>query len=133
VRRAAYEQAGGFATDVRSGGDADLCFRLQDAGWRLEERADAVVHHAARASLRAAVRQIARHGSGAAWVELRHPGTFPPRRPLGLARWSAARLVAAAASGARGDRQEALDRALDPVLTWAYEAGRKVDNRAPRR
>ena len=31
VRRAAFEEVGGFVDDVRSGGDADLCLRLQDA------------------------------------------------------------------------------------------------------
>jgi Glycosyl transferase family group 2 len=124
VRRAAYEQAGGFETGVRSGGDADLCFRLADAGWALEERADAVVHHAARPTLRAAMRQVARHGSGAAWVEERHPGTFPARSLPGLARWSARRL----ASAARGDG----DAALDALLTCAFEAGRRIPNRAPR-
>ena len=124
VRRAAYEQAGGFATGVRSGGDADLCFRLADTGWALEERAGAVVRHAARPTLRAAVRQIARHGAGAAWVEGRHPGTFPARSLPGLARWSAGRLAAAA----RGDG----DAALDALLTWAFETGRLIPNRARR-
>src|SRR5213592_1883114 len=32
VRRAAFEAIGGFAEGIRSGGDADLCWRLQDAG-----------------------------------------------------------------------------------------------------
>jgi GT2 family glycosyltransferase len=124
VRRSAYEQVGGFATGVRSGGDADLCFRLADAGWAFEERADAVVHHATRSTLRAVVQQVARHGSGAAWVERRHPGTFPARSLPGLARWSAGRLAAAA----RGDG----DAALDALLTCAFEAGRRIPNRARR-
>jgi hypothetical protein len=132
IRRSAYEQAGGFDTTVRSGGDADLCFRLAGAGWALEERAGAIVHHAARSSLRAAVRQVARHGSGAAWVEARHPGTFPARRPAGLLRWSAGRLAAAAGCAVRGDREGALDASLDPLLTWAFEAGRRIPNRARR-
>jgi GT2 family glycosyltransferase len=132
VRRSAYEQVGGFDTTVRSGGDADLCFRLAGAGWALEERAGAVVLHAARSSLRAAVRQVARHGSGAAWVDRRHPGTFPARRPAGLLAWSARRLATAAACAARGDRDGALDASLDPLLTWAFEAGRRIPNRAPR-
>ena len=28
VRRSAFEAVGGFREDIRSGGDADLCFRL---------------------------------------------------------------------------------------------------------
>src|SRR5262249_59845270 len=33
IRRSAFEQVGGFRDDVRSGGDADICFRLRAAGW----------------------------------------------------------------------------------------------------
>jgi GT2 family glycosyltransferase len=125
VRRAAFEQIGGFAQDIRSGGDADLCFRLRDAGWRLEARHHAVVRHEARATLRAVVRQVARHGAGAAWVNRRHPGTLPPRRSLGWLKWTLARAV----RGVRGDR----DALLDAVLGWAFELGRLLPNRARRR
>ncbi|MGH2941934.1 MAG: glycosyltransferase family 2 protein, partial [Solirubrobacteraceae bacterium] len=46
VRRAAFAQVGGFEEGLRSGGDADLCFRVRAAGWELERRAEAaVVHH----------------------------------------------------------------------------------------
>ena len=46
VRRAAFAQVGGFEAAIRSGGDADLCFRLRAAGWALERREQAaVVHH----------------------------------------------------------------------------------------
>ncbi|MDX6641840.1 MAG: hypothetical protein QOF12_2851, partial [Solirubrobacteraceae bacterium] len=38
VRRQAFADVGGFSDEVRSGGDADLCFRLEAAGWRLESR-----------------------------------------------------------------------------------------------
>ncbi len=38
VRRKAFEQVGGFEAGVRSGGDADLCFRVRAAGWDLERR-----------------------------------------------------------------------------------------------
>ena len=119
VRRRAFEAVGGFAV-VRSGGDADLCLALAEAGWRLEARHDVAVRHAARATLGAAVRQMARHGSGAAWVEQRHPGTFPARRWPGLLAWGVRRL---------GRRETA----LDALLVWAFEAGRVLPNRARRR
>ena len=125
VRRAAFEAIGGFVSDVRSGGDADLCFRLRDAGWRLEARHHAVVRHEARASLSQVIRQVARHGAGAAWVNRRHPGTLPPRWSLGWLRWTLKRAV----RGVRGDR----DALLDAVLGWAFELGRLVPNRARRR
>jgi GT2 family glycosyltransferase len=81
VRRLAFEQVGGFVDDARAGEDADLCFRLQAAGWELEQRPNAIVEHRSRESVPALLTQLARHGSGAAWVNRRFPGTFPPARP----------------------------------------------------
>ena len=133
VRRAAFEAAGGFAGDVRSGGDADLCLRLADAGWRLEARHDVAVRHEARATLRALLRQVARHGAGARWVRRRHAGALPAPMTPGLALWTARRGAAALAAAARRDRDQALDAALDGLLTWAFAAGSLLPNRAPRR
>ena len=133
VRRAAFEAVGGFAQDIRSGGDADLCLRLSDAGWRLHPRHDVAARHEARATLRAVVRQVARHGSGAAWVERRHPGAMPRRLSPGWAAWTLRRAAAAVAALARRDRDAALDAALDVVLGWAFETGRFMPNRARRR
>src|SRR5689334_14983919 len=74
VRRAAFEAVGGFAEGIRSGGDADLCWRLQDAGWAIEHRPQAIVAHDHRATVRALVRQAARTAAGTRWLEQRHPG-----------------------------------------------------------
>jgi len=68
VRRAAFARVGGFRADVRSGGDADLCFRLAAAGWALEDRPDAAVVHRSRTTLPALLRQRVRVGAGAAWL-----------------------------------------------------------------
>lgn len=133
VRREAFEAIGGFADAVRSGGDADLCFRLAEAGWRLEARHDVVARHEARATLPAVVRQVARHGAGAAWVERRHPGAMPRRLSPGWAVWTVLRAAGAAAALARRDRDAAWDAALDAVLAWAFEIGRLLPNRARRR
>ena len=78
VRRAAFAAVGGFADDIRSGGDADLCFRVQEAGWGLERRATARVTHATRATLPAMLRAFVRYGSGAQWLSERYPGFQPP-------------------------------------------------------
>lgn len=85
VRRAAFEAVGGFPDPVRSGGDADLCWRLQAAGWTLESRPRAHVRHRNRASLRALLGQLHRHGAGMMWLERRYPGAFPPPAPRELA------------------------------------------------
>ena len=78
VRRSAFHALGGFDDCARAGEDADLCFRLARAGWQLEERPEAVVEHASRGTLTGLMAQLARHGSGAAWLNRRYPGEFPP-------------------------------------------------------
>src|SRR3954470_6961585 len=120
VRRAAFDEVGGFTDDIRSGGDADLCFRVVRAGWELEARPGAVVGHANRSTLRALAGQRARQGAGAAWLEERYPGTFPPRplRPLAVY-----------------FLREALhlDRArlVGPTGELAFALGRRLPNRSP--
>jgi GT2 family glycosyltransferase len=87
VRAAAFEAIGGFATGIRSGGDADLCWRLQAAGWGLGYRPRATVAHAHRETLRELLRQVARDSAATSWLERRHPGSRVPVRPArGLAR-----------------------------------------------
>jgi len=84
VRRTAYEAVGGFADRVRSGGDADLCWRLQAAGHGLEARGSARVGHRARATRWALLGQLHRHGAGMQWLDRRYRGAFPPPGPREL-------------------------------------------------
>ncbi len=77
VRRRAFEAVGGFPEPVRSGGDADLCWRLAAAGWGLEDRPHAAVRHRNRARLGSLLRQLHRHGTGMRWLDDRWPGAFP--------------------------------------------------------
>ena len=113
VRRAAYEAAGGWPDAVRSGGDADLCWRLAGAGWQIEERAGARVRHRNRATLRALLTQLHRHGSGMQWLDRRYPGSFPP--PTLRARAARVKLLA------RGEWIEFLSQ-------WAVDLGRLRSN-----
>jgi GT2 family glycosyltransferase len=129
VRREAFEAAGGFREDVRSGGDADLCWRLGAAGWELERRPGAAVVHRNRTSVAALLAQRFRHGSGAGWLAREHPGALPARRWPGLAWWSARRAASGLAALARGDRDEAIVGLLDGPAVWAFELGRLVPNR----
>jgi GT2 family glycosyltransferase len=128
-RRAAFEAVGGFRPAVRSGGDADICWRLRDAGWALESRPDAVVVHVSRARLGALLAQRVRHGTGAGWLASRYPGALPARRWPGLLRWGAARALAGVRAAARGDRDAAIVGLLDGPAVWAYELGRHLPNR----
>jgi glycosyltransferase involved in cell wall biosynthesis len=131
IRRSAFEAVGGFEDGIRSGGDADICFRLRAAGWEIEPRSAAAVVHASRRELRLLLRQRARMGAGAAWLEQRHPGSFPPRGLPGLAVWSLGSLARACESRLRGRRDEAIVAALDPLTVWAFELGRRLPNRVP--
>ena len=118
VRRRAFESVGGFAGPILSGGDADLCWRLQEAGWGLEERPNAVVRHRNRATLRALLGQLHRHGAGMMWLERRYPGSFPPPTPRELLGRS--RLLT------RGP-----DGAIDFLALWARDLGRLRANGSP--
>ena len=131
IRRAAFEQVGGFCEEVRSGGDADICFRLKDEGWAIEPRERALVVHSSRRTLGKLLRQRARMGAGAAWLDQRHPGSFPPGRWPGLAAWGTLRLARAGLSATRGRRDEAIVGAIDPLTAWAFELGRLMPNSAP--
>jgi mycofactocin glycosyltransferase len=129
VRREAFEHVSGFVDDIRSGGDADLCFRLADAGWALETRGDAVVDHHARRRLVDLLGQRARHGSGAEWLSARYPGFIGPRRPAAeVARGFLGGTRDALHALWRGDRERALTCMLEPINNAAFQVGRRVPN-----
>lgn len=129
VRRVAFEQVGRFEERVRSGGDADLCFRLRAAGWELERRPRAAVVHRNRRTVPRMLAQRVRHGAGAGWLARRWPGALPARSRPGLAWWSARRAAQGALAAARGDRDGALLGLLDGPAVWAFELGRMIPNR----
>ena len=86
VRRDAWRSVGGFHEGIRSAGDTEFSWRLQDAGWRLDYRPAAEVEHWHRERVARLMRQGARYGAGRAWVLRRYPGSVrAPRllRPLG--------------------------------------------------
>jgi GT2 family glycosyltransferase len=132
VRRDALVAAGGFAEHARAGEDADLCFRLREAGFGIESRPAAVVRHRARPDLRTTLIQLAGHGAGAAWCERRHPGSFPRPSAGQLLRRLAHSALAAARARLRGDREQAGFALLEIAEALAFELGRVLPNR-PRR
>jgi len=113
VRRAAFEAVGGWPEPIRSGGDADLSWRLAAAGWDLEERPAARVRHRNRARLGELLAQLHRHGTGMRWLDERWPGSFPPpQRREHLGRLG----LLAQDPSAYG--------ALDVLGLWARDSGR---------
>jgi cellulose synthase/poly-beta-1,6-N-acetylglucosamine synthase-like glycosyltransferase len=133
VRRAGFEAIGGFTEDIRSGGDADLCFRMRRAGWALQARDGAAVVHRSRRTLRSILRQRARHGSGARWLDSVYPGAFPPDLSLGTIRWSVSQAAGAARALLRRDGDRAILLAVGVLWQWAFELGRLAPNHVSHR
>jgi GT2 family glycosyltransferase len=127
VRKAAFAELGGFTEGIRSGGDFDFSRRLLSAGWTIGVRAEAIVHHRHRESLRDHLGATARYAAGARWLNERYPGSAP-RWPLvhGLA--GSARDVAV--NLARRRFEEAAFRALDGVGLVAHNLGYRASNAA---
>lgn len=61
-RKSILERLSGFDADFMSGGDYDLCWRVQRAGYRLVFDPEAVVKHAHRTSLRGLIKQFYKYG-----------------------------------------------------------------------
>lgn len=100
VRRAAFEQLGGFYEGVRAGEDTDFSWRLQEAGWRLELCPDAAVEHRYRATVGELRRQWRGYAAGRAWLSRRYQEFHP--QP---AAWRALdRIRQRGAAGLRGRR-----------------------------
>lgn len=129
VRAEAFAAVGGFDEAARWGEDADLGFRLADAGWALEPRPEAIVDHLSRAGIGALLAQLSGHGAGAAWVQRRHPGAFPAPGPGALIRRAVGGLRDAASALVRGDRRAAGTAALALLEMAAFESGRLRSNR----
>jgi Glycosyl transferase family group 2 len=141
VRRAAFEQVGGFYEGVRAAEDTDFSWRLQQAGWRLELRRGAVVEHRYRATLGELRRQWRGYAAGRAWLARRYDGFEPQpavRRALGrgLARTrppSASGVSAVVPRGAPAVSAGRLERgrylALDALLSADELAGLVLSNR----
>lgn len=128
VRRGAWAALGGFQEGERSGGDADLCWRLQAAGWVLAYRPAATVEHLHRERVPMLARQMGRYGAGRAWLNRRYPGAGPRLRVARLlARCAAGTLVFALA----GQRERAVFKALDAVSIAADGIGYFMGNAAP--
>jgi hypothetical protein len=96
----------------------------------MEERPRAQVAHRARESLGALLGQLARHGAGAAWLNRRYPGTFPPAGGLEQLRRGGHYLLGAGRAWAAGDREAAAYELIEVASLWTFALGRRLSNRA---
>jgi GT2 family glycosyltransferase len=143
VRRAAFEQIGGFYEGLRAAEDTDFSWRLQQAGWRLEARPQAAVEHRYRASIAELRRQWRGYAAGRAWLARRYNGFAPQpaaARAASRVRARARRLAgggdyavhrSAPETGA-GPLERSRYLALDALLAGEELAGFVLSNR-PRR
>ena len=133
VRRDAFVEVGGFRDELRACEDADLCFRLEAAGWGMERREEACVAHTSRPTLRALLDQQLVHGAGIGWLDREYPGAAPPHRWPGFVLWGARRATEGLVTAVRErDRDAALVAVIDPLVAWTRELGRgRPNTRAP--
>jgi colanic acid/amylovoran biosynthesis glycosyltransferase len=128
VRREAWESVGGFQERIRSHGDTEFCWRVQEVGWGLVHDPEAAVEHLHRETVPALARVTARYGAGAAWLNRRRPGSCPrPRALRGLARCA----VGAPWFALTGRFERARFKLLDAVAIVATAVGYLLSNRPP--
>ena len=125
VRRQAFDSVGGFVEGIRSGGDVDLCWRLMGRGWKLRYQPAADVVHRHRDSLVGFLRQVARYGAGARWLDARYPGASPRWGLVGGLRNSARDI---GGNLVRGQLEEATYRMIDSVGLVAHNLGYVASN-----
>jgi hypothetical protein len=136
VRRAAFEQIGGFYEGVRAAEDTDFSWRLQQAGWRLELRRGAQVEHRYRATLRELRRQWRGYAAGRAWLGRRYDGFTPQPAVTRVLRRLPRRALGPGAAPSRGAPTPGVGRlergrylALDALLSVDELAGLALSNR----
>ena len=129
VRRSAFAELGGFPEGMTAaGGDTYFSWRLQEAGWELCFRPEAVVIHLHRDDLRALAAQTARNAAGAAWINRRYPGAIPrPSLLAGLGR----SVLGAAGFALSGRLERARFKLVDGLVVAAQAAGYARGNSAP--
>jgi GT2 family glycosyltransferase len=131
-RRAAFEEVGGFREHIRAAEDADLTYRLRDAGWEVERREEAAVVHASRKTLRGLIAQQAVWGAGGAWVDRTYPGAVPLVSNPGLFRWALRAVLGGLLNAIRRrDRDAAIIAVFRPLEALAWQFGRLLPNERP--
>jgi GT2 family glycosyltransferase len=135
VRRRAFEAAHGFQEGVRAGEDTDFCWRLQDLGWTLGLRPEAVVEHRYRETIGELRRQWRAYAAGRAWLATRYPGFHPEpavsralRRPVRALPAPRAGTALQAPARSRWERLQFLT--LDALLAMEELIGLHLPNRS---
>lgn len=127
VRAKILGTVGCFRPHLTTGGDADLCWRIQqETDWPLVHAADAVVYHRHRDTLKGLRSQWHRYGCSNRYlhdlhgVDLMRPLTAQETR-YRLLRWGLKELPQATAKLLRG-QGTALELAITPLDLWCAQA-----------
>jgi cellulose synthase/poly-beta-1,6-N-acetylglucosamine synthase-like glycosyltransferase len=80
-RRVVFERVGLFDPSLVSGGDLDMSWRMQRAGWGLAYAPGAIVRHRHRTTFRGLVRLYAKNQHGAGLLGERYP-SFAPKQSV---------------------------------------------------
>lgn len=73
VRRTAFENAGGFRSEMHVGEDVDLTWRFRDAGWSIQYLPVGTVYHAHRSLLRPFMCRRFDYGTSEGMLQKLHP------------------------------------------------------------
>jgi glycosyltransferase involved in cell wall biosynthesis len=127
LRAQVLDQVGAFRPHLTTGGDADLCWRIQQATpWQLVQAADAVVYHRHRDRLKDLRSQWYRYGCSNRYLHDLHGVAL--MRPLTgqeigyrLLRWGLKELPQATAQLLTG-QGTVLDLAMTPLDLWCAQA-----------
>ena len=131
-RRTAFEEVGGFREHIRAAEDADLTYRLKEAGWEVERREAAAVVHSSRSTVRGFLAQQAVWGAGGAWVDRTYPGSVRLVSSPGLIRWAVRETIGGLVAAARRrDRDAAIFAVFRPLEALAWQFGRLLPNERP--
>jgi GT2 family glycosyltransferase len=86
VRREVFETVAGFDEDMITGEDIDFSWRVQEHGYTLHQRPDALVSINGRETLAGTAKQHYRFGRGEVQLYARHRAFGMPRRPITFVR-----------------------------------------------
>ena len=127
VRACAFKKIGLFRPYMTTGGDADICWRLQrDGGWQLHYAKTAVVQHHHRTTLKELRKQWYRYGRSNRYLNQIHG--IKLTRPLmahevrySLARWVAKELPVGLVKLITG-KADLIDLAMTPIGLYCFHA-----------
>ena len=127
VRACAFEKIGLFRPHMTTGGDADICWRLQrDGGWQLHYPKTAIVQHHHRSSFKELYKQWYRYGRSNRYlhqlhgVKLTRP-LLPREARYSMARWLAKELPTDLLKLVMG-KADLIDLAMTPIGLYCFRA-----------